>query len=115
MKSEELSKNEQRFLQMAMGVALESKCKFRHGAIVVKHGTILGSSPNLYKNDPKNVDFHYSQVHAEIAALKRAGWPTKVTVYVARVNGFGTARLSKPCANCQEVLDAHKVKVIWTT
>lgn len=110
----ELTKNDQRFLQMAMGVALESVCKFRHGAIVVRHGTILGSSPNLYKNNPKYVDPKHCQVHAEIAALKKAGWPSKVTVYVARVNGFGTARLSKPCANCQEVLDAHRAKVVWT-
>jgi deoxycytidylate deaminase len=110
----ELTKSEHRFLQMAMGVALESKCRFRHGAVVVKHGTVLGSSPNIYKNDPKNVDYQHSQIHAEIAALKKAGWPSRVTVYVARVNGFGTARLSKPCANCQEVLDAHKVKVVWT-
>lgn len=97
-----------------MGVALESRCKFRHGAIVVKHGKILGSSPNLYKNDPKYVDWEYSQVHAEIAALKKAGWPSRVTVYVARVNGFGQRRLSKPCANCQAVLDSYRVKVIWT-
>lgn len=97
-----------------MGVALESTCKFRHGAIVVRHGTVLGSSPNLWKNDPKYVNPKYCQIHAETAAMKRAGWPTKVTVYVARVNGHGQARLSKPCANCQEVLDAHKVKVVWT-
>lgn len=99
---------------MAMGVALESGCKFRHGALVVRHGTILGSSPNRWKNDPKYVDYKHSQIHAEIAALKKAGWPSKVTVYVARINGKGEPRLSKPCANCQEVLDANKAKVVWT-
>lgn len=103
-----------RFLSVAMGVATQSQCKMRHGAVVVKHGRILGASPNLYKNNPKYVDHKHSQIHAEIAALRKAGWPTKSTVYVARINGFGESRLSKPCANCQEVLDQFKTKVVWT-
>ena len=103
-----------RFLSMAMGVATTSKCNKKHGAVVVKHGHVLGSSPNLWKNDPKNVDHKFSSVHAEIAALRKAGWPTKVTVYVARANGLGEARLSKPCANCQIVLDEQKCKVVYT-
>jgi len=112
----DLTRNDKRFLTMAMGVALGSKCKFRHGAVVVKHGTILGSSPNLYKNDPRNVNPKHCQIHAEIAAMKRAGWPSKATVYVARLGGAKSVepRLSKPCANCQEVLDAYKAKVVWT-
>ena len=109
-----LSKDK-RYLTMAMGLALDSKCKFRHGAVVVKHGKVLGGSPNLYKNDPKYVDPKHCQIHAEIAALKKAGWPVRATVYVARINGQGYSRLSKPCANCQEVLDNYKAKVVWTT
>lgn len=108
------SAKDERFLAMAMGVALESECKFRHGAVVVKHGHILGSAPNLWKNDPLYVDHKYAQIHAEIAAMKRAGWPKKATIYVARVNGHGEARLSKPCANCAMVLDSYNSKVVWT-
>lgn len=111
----ELTKKDRRFLQMAEGVALQSKCKFRHGAVVVRHGTVLGSSSNLWKNDPKYVDPKRCQIHAEIAALKKAGWPSRVTVYVARINTKGESRLSKPCANCQEVLNAYRIKVIWTS
>lgn len=103
-----------RFLSMAMGVATTSKCRMKHGAIVVKHGHVLGSSPNLWKNDPKNVDFQHASVHAEIAALRKAGWPKKVDLYVARVNGNGESRLSKPCANCQAVLDEMKIRVVYT-
>lgn len=109
-----LATKDQRFLDMASGVALESECKFRHGAVVVKHGHVLGSATNVQKNDPKFVDFKHSQIHAEIAAMKKAGWPNKATIYVARVNGNGQNRLSKPCANCQEVLDQFKTKVVFT-
>lgn len=103
-----------RFLEMAAGVALTSACKFRHGAVVVKHGHVLGVACNVQKNDPKYVDHQHSQIHAEIAAMKKAGWPTKATIFVARVNGDGTPRLSKPCANCQEILDEYRCKVFWT-
>lgn len=108
-----LSKDE-RFLTMAMGVALESKCRHRHGALVVKHGRILGAAPNVQKNSPLTVDHRFSSIHAEIGALRRAGWPKKSTLYVARINGQGVARMSKPCANCQAVLDEMRCKVIYT-
>lgn len=103
-----------RFLAMACGVATQSECKFKHGAVVVRHGKVLGSSPNVQKNDPLYVDWTHSQVHAEIRALQRAGFPKKVTVFVARINGHGEPRNSKPCANCQTVLDSLQCKVFYT-
>lgn len=86
----------------------------RHGAVVVKHGHVLGSSPNVNKNDPRYVDHRHASIHAEVAALRKAGFPKRATVYVARVNRFGDPRLSQPCANCQEVLDELRCKVVWT-
>jgi cytidine deaminase len=103
-----------RYLEMAKGVALTSKCRYKHGAIVVKHGHVLGSGVNVTKNSPRYVDWRYSSVHAEIAAMKKAGWPKRATIYVARVNNHGEARMSKPCPNCQEVLDEFRCKVEWT-
>lgn len=113
MNGEPASKDE-RFIHMALGVATQSKCKFQHGAVVVRHGHVLGASPNVQKNDPKFVAFEHSQVHAEIRAMQKAGWPTKATVYVARINGNGEARLSKPCANCAAVLQSYRCKVVWS-
>lgn len=105
---------EERFLTMALGVALTSKCRFMHGAIVVKHSKILGSSPNIYKNNPKHSPIESCSVHAEMAAMRKAGWPRKASLYVARINGKGEKRLSKPCATCAAVLEDFKVKVFWT-
>lgn len=109
-----LTAKDQKFLDMAMGVALTSECRMKHGAVVVKHGHVLGFSANIWRNNPKNVDPEFCSVHAEIAALRKAGMPKKATVYVARVNNHGEPRLSKPCANCQEVLDGLKAKVYYT-
>lgn len=99
---------------MAAGVALESKCRFKHGAVVVRHGKVLGFSPNVEKNDPRYIDHEHASVHAEIRAMQRAGWPRKVSIFVARINNFGETRLSKPCANCEAVLKEYNVKVFWT-
>lgn len=114
MSKEPASKKDERFLSMACGVATQSSVKFKHGAVVVRHGHVLGASPNVQKNDPRYVDHEASQVHAEIRALQKAGWPKKVTVYVARINGQGEPRLSKPCANCQVVLDRFNCRVVYT-
>lgn len=104
----------ERFLERAIGVALTSSCRHKHGAIVVKHGHILGIATNKTRNDPKYVDWRNSSIHAEVAALRKAGFPRRSTVYVARVNRLGESRLSKPCANCQEVLDGLNCKVVYT-
>lgn len=103
-----------KFLNMALGVATQSKARMKHGALVVRHSHVLGASPNVVKNNPRYVAYQHSSIHAEIMAMKKAGWPRRATVYVARVNGNGIARLSKPCANCQTVLDSYKCKVYWT-
>lgn len=104
----------EKFLERAMGVALTSTCRHRHGAIVIKHGRILGAAPNKTRNDPKYVDWRHSSIHAEIAAMKKAGWPKRATICVARVNNLGQPRLSKPCATCQTVLEQYQCKVYWT-
>lgn len=105
---------DQRYLDMACGVAMTSECRMKHGAIVVRHSKILGASPNVEKNNPKFTGWENASVHAEIRALKRAGWPVKATVYVARVNNHGERRMSKPCANCQEILNKFKIRVVYT-
>lgn len=104
-----------RYLQMAMGVATTSKCRMKHGALVIHHGKILGSATNITKNSPVYVDWKDSSVHAEVRAIKRAGFPKNATVVVARVNGSGKSRLSKPCDSCMDFIRNLGYKVIWTT
>lgn len=111
--SSKLTKDE-RLLTMAMGVALTSKCRFRHGAIVVKHSKILGSSPNVYKNNPKVVDPKNCSIHAEIRAMLRAGSPKGCTLYVARMSNVGP-KLSRPCQVCYNELMELKVKRVFYT
>lgn len=103
-----------RYLLLACGVALTSEARMKHGAVVLKHGKVIGAASNKVKNDPRYVDWKHSSVHAEIGALRKAGWPRKATVYVARINRQGVQRNSKPCAKCQSVLESYSCKVYWT-
>lgn len=103
-----------RYLTMAAKVASTSECRKLHGAVVVKHSKVLGSSPNVNRNDPKYVDHNHCSIHAEVRALKRAGFPQRATVYVARVNRFGELRNSKPCEGCQSLIDELRCRVVWT-
>lgn len=102
-------------MAMALGVALTSRARFRHGAVVVRGGKVVGVSPNIQKNNPEFVDWRFSSIHAERAAMRKAGWPKRAIVYVARINRAGNmARFSKPCMECQRMLDELKCSVVYT-
>lgn len=109
-----MSKKSERWLSKAMLTAAESQARFRHGAVVVVNGKVRATAPNVRKNDPHYVDFRLSSVHAEIAALKRAGFPRRASVYVARIHKDGSPAYSRPCTACQEVLDSLQADVYWT-
>lgn len=107
-----------RFLRRAYEVAKNSKCRQRHGAVVVRNGNILSFATNKDINDMRVMDEKHirthASVHAEVAALSRVADPRGCTVYVARVLKAGPG-LSKPCERCQEYLDSAGVKrVVWT-
>ena len=111
---EPASKKDKRYLNMATQIALTSECRMKHGAVVVHHGKVRGRSPNLMKNNPKNVTPIGCSVHAEVRALRKAGFPTRATVYVARVNNQGELRYSRPCAGCMSLIEELKCKAVWT-
>lgn len=104
----------------AARLAQQSTCKQRHGAIIVRGSSVLGTGINMMKNDPDTPGLDpktQSSVHAECAALKSVrGQNLKgAVVYVARVNPQNHAMMSKPCANCEAELKRRGVvKMVWT-
>lgn len=118
-----LSRSQQSFLNLAMKAAKASSCVHSHGAIIVRGGSVLSIGINKWRNDfplvstdnedEKSFDI---SVHAEIDALSRVSNPRGATIYIARVNKKGQARMSKPCKRCAQALkDAGVSKVIYTT
>lgn len=118
-----LSRSQQSFLKLAMRVAEASECNQRHGAIVVRAGSVLSTGLNKWRNDILTSGILFDEgrstavsVHAEIDALSRAKYTKGATLYIARINKKGTPRFSKPCKNCAKAIkEAGISKIIYTT
>jgi deoxycytidylate deaminase len=115
-----LSKREQAFLSVARYFASKSKARKKHGAVIVKSGSVVGTGFNKDRNSPfvvspEHIKPHCSR-HAEFQAIKEAGEnAVGAILYVARVNRQGEDRNSKPCILCEDVIKKNKIKkVIYT-
>jgi deoxycytidylate deaminase len=115
-----LSNSEKSFLSVARYLAQKSNSRQKHGAIVVKSGSVLGIGYNKDRNNPMTVSPEHIKTHcsrhAEIEAIRDANWSVKGAVlYVARVNKQGQDRNSKPCKNCDRAIRQSQIKkVIYT-
>ena len=106
-------------LNRAVGVALTSNLRHRHGAIVYKSGRVLDARSNLFRNEHPSMGisaFDYT-THAEVAALRGLSQElvSGSTVYVARINKQGEPRYSEPCKECVDYMYQRGVKRIVHT
>jgi len=99
---------------------LSSYGKFRHGAVLVKHGVVLNASHN--KDKPCSFGGRFrcrskgqATLHAELGAiLNMAKDSTEgADVYVVRVNYENEYRNSKPCSMCQEAMRFCGIKRVF--
>lgn len=96
-----------------------STCHQKHGAIIMRGGSVLSVGINSYRNEPEMFDIvegsHVSW-HAEVAAIKAyRGSLIGASIYVARINKNGEQVMSKPCEKCQEVIKRAGIKKIFYT
>lgn len=116
-----LSQRDRRNLDRAIELAKLSDCRYRHGAVIVKHGKTVSVGINATINDPRFLDDPtaaiHAAIHAEVAALNaiRKVDLRGATIYVARVSKRGEPMMSMPCARCQKALTARGVKKIVYT
>ena len=119
-----MSRKANKYISLAKTIAMQSNYgKFRHGAVLVKGSSVRNVSSNkdrycgfgcrFRRNDQGN-----PTLHAELGVI--LGLDRSVTqgstVYVARINNDGNARMSKPCSMCEAALIHCGVKkVTYTT
>ena len=91
---------------------------FRHGAVLVKGGSVLslGVNKNQFHSFAakfKKVPRH-ATIHAELSCLLAAGGESAAgsTMYVVRINPQGEWRMSKPCCMCQAAMKHVGVKKV---
>lgn len=118
-----LSRKQTSFLNLAMRVSASSDCVQKHGAVIVRGGSVLAVGHNKWRNILSNVvtNAYNNQrngdvaVHAEIDALSRVSNPNGATIYIARISPKGKPLLSKPCPACAKALDDAGIsKIVYT-
>ena len=107
-----MSKKKMRYFQLAKRIAEQSDYgRIKHGAILVKGGSVINAAYNKSNFCSFGTKFRPSNegiatLHAELGAI--LGLPRDVTrggtIYVVRINGEGEFRLSKPCNMCTAAL-----------
>lgn len=113
---------EYRALKIAAKVAEQSEYgRYRHGAVLVKGGSVINVSSNSNNHTSFGQRFRVAPGrathHAETALVLGVNRATTsgATVYVARVNKKGQWRMSKPCSMCHEVMKFVGIKkVVYT-
>jgi tRNA(Arg) A34 adenosine deaminase TadA len=117
------SKKTQRYFELARNLALQSTYgNIKHGAILVKGGSIISASHNKVNYNSfgsrfRDPDTGHATLHAELGCIVGLSRSTTqgATIYVARVAKDGEYRISKPCSMCHEALKHVGIKrVIYT-
>ena len=122
-KQVDLSKRISRYFDLAKNVAFNSGYgKLRHGAVLVRGGSIINTCFNKDKfcsfgTKFRNPDRGHATIHAELGCI--LGLSRTVTtgadVFVCRINKKGDLRNSKPCAMCHQVMKHVGVKRVYYT
>jgi pyrimidine deaminase RibD-like protein len=102
-------------MRKALEVASRSRCRYKHGCIVVSRGQIVSEATNRKIGDPE-IAWRIAHLHAEVAALLAAGpLANGSTLYVARISASGKPAESKPCKKCDSFIEKYGVtRVVWT-
>lgn len=112
------SKRNKRFVEIAKKVAEKSSYKTRHGAVLVKGGSVINFSHNCidycafgnrFRKDPGP-----ATIHAELGAILGIdkSQTNGATLYVVRLDKNGKMKLSKPCEMCYNALRFVGVKKV---
>lgn len=118
--SQNLSRKENSFLDLAVRLAESSDVDLKHGAVVVKNGRVLALGQNKWRNkDLKQADDQWEPIlttHAEMDALSRVPDAHGAVVYIGRIDDNGNRKFSRPCWRCMDALHKAGVKrVVYTT
>ena len=117
---DDLSKKQRNYIELAARIAQQTDFKeYKHGAVLVRGGTVLNTScnKNKYKawaNRFRKKQRGHATVHAEIGAI--LGLDRSITeggtIYVVRVGRDGHLRNSKPCPMCEAAMQFVGIKKV---
>ena len=119
----EISKKQERYFELARRLAYQSDYEgFRHGAILLRGGSVINASFNKsnfcsFGQQFREPNTGSATLHAELGTI--LGVDRSRTqgsdVYVARINNDGVFRMSKPCPMCQNAMRYCGVSRVYYT
>lgn len=109
-----MNSRERRLLARALEVSKNSTCAQKHGVVIAAGNRVLAVAVNTDRNNPAicSDPRREAAYHAEINALKqlRGIDLSGATLYSARTNRRGMARLAKPCVRCAAAIEQAGIK-----
>lgn len=112
-----------KYIENARNLSRKSKCTdWRIGAIIVKHGKVIGKGYNRYSGDVERISVRFNidnmwSLHAEMAAVLNAlenGHSTEGAImYVAGKKYNGRPLYCKPCNNCMKVIKGSGMEAVY--
>lgn len=120
-KDKQLSNKQKSLLSLAIRMAETSDMPQKHGAVIVKAGSVLAVGVNKWRNKTSSPSASeeynpHLTYHAEIDALLRCSNAEGAVIYIARINKDGHHKFSRPCQRCMKAIRAAGIKkIIYTT
>lgn len=103
-------------LDAAIALAKLSKCRHKHGAVLIKNGQVIAAGTNIRLQVASDTNWRRASLHAEEYVLSVAGTgAVGATLYVARINRQGDPSLSLPCERCRRKIIRAKIRRVVTT
>lgn len=128
----QVSRNDIKFMDLAIAVARSSECRYLHGSVIAFNGRPLIAASNIDdRRFPTSryshlIQRHFSQsakerrersdsIHAECHCILKARCDLRGAVlYSARVNRKGDCASSLPCAACWQMIQIVGIKtIVW--
>lgn len=104
-------------IKRALKIAETSTCRFQHGVVIAHGRKVLSVGVNTARNpvhlcsDPRTQASRHAEFNA-IRLIKNVD-TSDLTLYSARLMKDGSPGLSKPCSNCQTLIDYLGFKEVW--
>lgn len=108
----------EKWIKTTLKLAKKSRVyRYKHAAILVKGGKIIGYGINNNKRKGKTkYDFYECRAfHAELDILSKFK-PEEIKnaiLYVAGINKNNKVVLSKPCKHCQQLISMYNLKAVY--
>lgn len=96
-----------KYFPLAAEIADSSRCRQRHGALLVYRGQVIVAGPNLLREDPRYAEPRLCSVHAEENVLRNVDprYAKGGTLIVVRINKSGKLLPSAPCKRCEGAIE----------